>query len=233
MFRWRGICSWLFVSCLFFVVLVAERGRVVGGVVRRGGSARRRAGAGRPRSSCVSCAIWPPHTWRCVATGWWAQFQRSLVLFVVRYWNRVSAWWRPMHVYRMTHPVFVRCQWLFGMCGYGLLILSLSAVFHRSAWIWRWPVLLALLVFCLCIMFVVFCFLAHLQRKEIQRWVVAERCVRSGIREVVPRAGGMVEPVPLVFPDTPVPVFPTPRVRVLETVDLSATNVEHFIDTQG
>jgi hypothetical protein len=39
-------------------------------------------------------------------------------------------------------------------------------------------------------------------------------------------------PLPMkpVEVNTPMPVPPTPLIRVLETIDLSSTNVEHFLD---
>ncbi len=44
---------------------------------------------------------------------------------------------------------------------------------------------------------------------------------------------GEVQQTPLLFPfpDTPMPA--TPLVRVLETIDLSSTNVEHFLDIKN
>ncbi|GCE18154.1 hypothetical protein KDK_19540 [Dictyobacter kobayashii] len=37
-------------------------------------------------------------------------------------------------------------------------------------------------------------------------------------------------PVLFSFPDTPMPVPATPLVRVLETIDLSSTNIKHFLE---
>ncbi|GCF07414.1 hypothetical protein KDI_09780 [Dictyobacter arantiisoli] len=39
-------------------------------------------------------------------------------------------------------------------------------------------------------------------------------------------------PATFPFPETPMPVPATPLIRVLETIDLSSTNIKHFLDTK-
>lgn len=124
-------------------------------------------------------------------------------------------WTRNNHVFARLKPpysaIFLSMrQQVSAVLVTGGIILALYLLYLWSAWL-----LLAVITSITCITTFRFLF-------DEQRIVQAEQPLVVPLDEGLPQTAPVLE-----FPDTPMPS--TPLVRVLETIDLSSSDIEHFI----
>ena len=178
-------------------------------VVSRVSRDSRKFQAIRPRVNGVSRALWPRRARRCIATGRASQKRRLLIMKGV--WSARSSLRARTRRY---HRTFIAILAAASLLGGGLFLM----VFVLRPW--------STLLF-LCIMWTL--------ATTLTIWLLL-----NGVRDTVVHWETHKRPSPSSAhkpshtlpeqraPATPMPV--APLVRVLETIDLSSTEVEHFID---
>lgn len=165
----------------------------------------------RQHVSSVSRAAWPAHMQRCIATSRAAQQRRSLMIKK----SGSKRYLRMLHVasfYTQYKPI------LFILHSYLIVALLTGSLVLGVYILYQWSALLILLA--LCILTCVVTIQLLLDDRSTR---TTSSGTSSSLRTEFPRQAAM----PLDFPQTPMPA--TPLIRVLETIDLSTSNVEHFI----
>jgi hypothetical protein len=171
---------------------------------------------GRPSS--ISHAAWPANLQRVVATDKAAQRRRAVIMQAWR-WTRNnsafahldtwSAWYKAFFLFMLQQAGAVLVT--------GGIILALYMLYQWSAWL-----LLVVIVAITCtITFRLLLDEPRIAHSE-QPLVVSLDTQEPQTTREQPQAAPSFE-----FPDTPMPS--TPLVRVLETIDLSSSDIEHFI----
>jgi hypothetical protein len=159
-----------------------------------------------PCVSGISTAIWPASQRRHVATHWFAQQRRS---FIMRGIALPHVQLRI--VLHLLYPLLLLALLLAGIVlavfvfQYWLILFALSTL---------WSVLVVIMTRLLC---------------DKVYATMATRLEHGGRRGRLQRA----RPFSLAsqFPETPMPA--APLIRVLETIDLSTMDVEHFIEDES
>jgi hypothetical protein len=161
--------------------------------------------------STVSNALWPVDT-RCIVSSAHAQRRRRWI--VSRGFRRSKGVGRAGFRYRAVARIF-----------YVLCILVATAfvleglllvLFMARPW--------ALLLLLTATWTVSLSVASQLLYLEVPKTTIIRKNTKSNLLKVAESA----QPALLLFPDTPMPV--TPLVRVLDTIDLSSSEVEHFLD---
>jgi hypothetical protein len=165
--------------------------------------AARRIQLYRAHTYNVSRALWPARMRRCIATTRAAQRRRMIIM--------KGMWWL-----RAAHAPLL--YMLFGALASALLI---GSVIMAALLMHYWAMLLIFGVLWLAMIVVT----ARLLSYEMSHSTAPVPSLYP-VRHTQP--GLPVAPM-LEFPETPVPA--TPLIRVLETIDLSASDVEHFLGT--
>jgi hypothetical protein len=195
----------------------------------------------KQQTTSVSKALWPARAQRCVATSRTAQRRRKATMqgITLRWlWKPLSAQ-RPRVLYLRalwpdpSAPVQLRAQHL-------LLALVVGGSIPLLCSLYSWSVLPVLgILSALLTLVVTQQIIANRQQHRATtktppaRPALTTLPVRS--LPIIPATEQTVCTIPpaaplLSFPNTPMPVPATPLVRVLETIDLSSSNVEHFLD---
>lgn len=158
----------------------------------------------------VSRAIWPVETRYSVVTNRVAQQRRFFIMVLIWLFHLKQR----LHIHSF-YPITVVATII--TC----IILLLSLV---PLWL---LVLLLASVGAITLALLLYRSLHRLQEHISHSWSlhVLENDHKTLVSEVEVK-----QPVLLEFPATPMPA--TPLIRVLETIDLSTTNIEHFIDPQ-
>ena len=154
------------------------------------------------RAARVSKALWPTNVRRSIATGRAAQTRRRLIVK-----SRYGGWWWGS--FALQHPLAFA-----GMCALG----SAGIIATLATHLW-----LLLLLFITALL-AVFLLLLIVRTRVSNMKHSMNSLLQGAERRSFPGVLGKSH-----FPNTPMPVEP-PLVRVLETFDLSETNVEHFLD---
>jgi hypothetical protein len=200
----------------------------------------------------VSKAVWPLKERHCVPTGKAAQRRRILVLMGVWGSHHLSPWRTR---FRRIGQMVSRHMSIHRGVQIGLVLMISGVVFIISAF-YDWSMMLnhwfTFLPFAILCIFstltIAFAWSEHRQVPEYQQQppysitALPHSSVGSisvsTLGEIAPSWHGQSIPETHVpphfsFPETPVPAPTAPLVRVLETVDLSSTNVQHFLDTKA
>jgi hypothetical protein len=155
------------------------------------------------RAARVSKALWPTNKRRSIATGRAAQTRRQLIVK-----SRYGGW--SLRLFATQHPLaFTGISTLVGA--------SIIAMLAARLWL--------ALLFCITAMAVTLLLLVIVRRhtssvkRKMNRYML-QGAERKSFPGLLNKAHS---------PNTPLPLDP-PLVRVLETFDLSQTNVEHFLD---
>lgn len=153
------------------------------------------------RAARVSKALWPTNVRRSIATGRAAQTRRELIVK-----SRYGRWWWSS--FALQHPLAFA-----GMCALGSACIIATLATH----LW-----LLVLLFIVALVVSLFLVIVRTRASSMQH---SMNSLQQGTeRRSFPGVLGKAH-----FPNTPMPVEP-PLVRVLETFDLSETNVEHFLE---
>ncbi len=195
----------------------------------------------------ISHAVRPLNVVHCVSTSRMAQNRRTLLMARDTLKNIVLACAHPRTLatsYPQLRRVVVLC----------LCILSAVALFFGVIlFFWPtllayWPVLLSLALLCIVTTFAITWAILLGKPALAPHSPIAYAAAKPSLRAVASPTATYIpvsvldfshpfsslppsqfSPVPAEV-NTPMPVPPTPLVRVLETIDLSSTNVEHFLD---
>ena len=195
----------------------------------------------------VSHAVRPLSVVHCVSTSRMAQKRRTLLMARDTLKHTLLACAHPRTL-ATSYPQLMR---VVPLC---LCILSAVALFFGvTLFFWPtllayWPVLLFLALLCVATTFTITWVIlldkpalaphspiSYAEAKLPARAVAAPTATYIPVSALdfshpfssIPQS--QFSPVPAEV-NTPMPVPPTPLVRVLETIDLSSTNVEHFLD---
>jgi hypothetical protein len=168
---------------------------------------------GRPSS--ISHAAWPANIQRFVATDRAAQRRRAIIMQAWR-WTRHNSAFSRLGAWYNTAFLFMRQQigTILVACG---IMLALYMLYQWSVWL-----VLAVIVAITCIATFRLLFDEPRIVRTEQPLVVSLDMEEPQIASEQPQTAPSFE-----FPDTPMPS--TPLVRVLETIDLSSSDIEHFI----
>ncbi len=179
--------------------------------------------------SKVSRAVWPESIQWTLATSKTAQWRRLVILRFVRRSQRQT--FRllsqkrkglcPQRSQRPHPPIALRLRTHKGIMVCGFIIAALLVI----CLVQRWYALLILSALCISTNIIVLYLLCNeqhtlppsLPRRSPVAWPRIPGTTLTG--RTLPS---------LSFPETPMPA--TPLIRVLETIDLSSTSVEHFLD---
>lgn len=169
-------------------------------------SKRKRQLTGRPSS--ISRAAWPTNLQHLVATDRAAQRRRIIIMQAWR-WTRNNYAFSRLRSWCSSVLLSMRQQ-VGAALVTGGIILALYMLYLWSVWL-----LLAVIVAVTCI-------------TTFRLLFDEPRIVHTELPLVVSLDEELPQTVPsLEFPDTPMPS--TPLIRVLETIDLSSSDIEHFI----
>jgi hypothetical protein len=189
----------------------------------------------------VSHAFWPLEARRCLATGKHAQRRRLIILEEIN-WLRKNR--KTQNRQGRTLRETFRIYLLYSALGISFLMTGvLLALFMLHPW----PVTMVLVLFWLAtIALTVRLWYVCLQMTLVARHAATYKA-RHATKLATKRGGQQhfptitkTQPIATTLPPVPVtrPLFPTtpmpstPLVRVLETIDLSTTNIEHFLDAE-
>jgi hypothetical protein len=165
----------------------------------------------------VSSAWWPRDLRRCIATGEAAQRRRALIM-------RERGDWHPRLLLSRYLVFWLYLAGLFTILMGGILL----GVLVLGPWI---TFLVLYAVWMLVAALGIWLLVAGSQHVHRRQRVSLHRVEKtlpertSHVEKTLPERTSHAE---LHFPTTPMPA--TPLVRVLETVDLSASGIEHFLD---
>ena len=153
------------------------------------------------RAARVSKALWPTNVRRSIATGRAAQTRRQLIVK-----SRYGGWYSPAPTMNVMNVAGVTT-----VAGASIIVLL-----AMHLWL--------LVLFFMAVVVVAFLFVVMMRRRALSMKRSMDSWQYGAERRSFPGMLGKAH-----FPNTPMPVEP-PLVRVLETFDLSQTNVEHFLD---
>ncbi len=197
----------------------------------------------------VSNATWPTAVQRSVNTGWKSQWRRRLLMKSGWLWKgntsgRVHTPYTPRTPY-LSHTFTVslsserstsvsRRHTQIRRC---LLAISTACLVFILCTIYTWPMLA--LISAIMAALIMYLFLSRNPLPSVQQTSVSSKVAqrqqqrkqkgRKGATQKVQQKA-LPSPTPAsTFPATPMPA--TPLIRILETIDLSSTNVEHFLKT--
>jgi hypothetical protein len=196
----------------------------------------------------VSHAVRPLSVARCVSTGRIAQLRRGLLLTHITLYSFFLACAHPRTLATRYPRVARIMPFLAGISGAVVLFLAVMLSFW-PALLMYWPVLVLLAFFCIVTtFFITRALLNEKPERGYSSTIYTALDVHGHGAHFVGEPPATYVPVSesnfsLPLPslphalfssshgevNTPMPVPPTPLVRVLETIDLSSTNVEHFL----
>lgn len=225
------------VRCRHFSVAIEKVGSVV----------MRSAGHGRKFRRCrlqgcgVSKAIWPHEArWR-IATGRMAQQRRVLILKGVGWASSAQERYRPLaglisstlREQRLRRRVHVHLWYPVAVGGAIALSVLVAAVEPR-----QWLTAICVATVCVAGAVVAVSVLQWLLRQAIRSRQEREvalahkwrRYQAKQARKAAREQKEWQQPRRTNFPETPMPI--TPLIRVLETIDLSTSSIEHFLDAE-
>ena len=163
----------------------------------------------RQQASSVSNAVWPARVQRYIETNRAAQHRR---LFLMKEPGRRSRLFSYASFYIHDKPMLLK------LYSHLLVALLTGSLILMASLLYEWSILFIVPALCL-----VTCAVAL-------QLIFADQPARTSIAsDQQPASTELPRPPSLAFdfPETPMPA--TPLIRVLETIDLSASNVEHFI----
>jgi len=209
----------------------------------------------------VSRALWPVEVRHCISTGKAAQSRRLLIMNGIylatiqvkrprrcAYCQHAIEYVKYVKIVHHVYPAHsIPYKQAFSLS----LIFALLAGGVSLAFVYHWSLALLLVVVWLATAFVtsqllasdmrllrrVCVLLGHLVRAMSLRMAIQGRAIISFLHRRTlkkttrrPLIKGSRVFMPMQFPETPMPA--TPLIRVLETIDLSSTSVEHFLEEE-
>ena len=193
----------------------------------------------------VSNAFWPSNVWRGVHTNRVAQQRRIIILLGIECINTLKLW----HIYcQYLVATYMSLHRLVQIVCIGTImgIAMILAVFYDwGAMLKHWLVFLLCIILCIfTTLIVMYVWLGHKSIRKQQALLLnishstlpnvptvqMEQSSFSSPMSTGPSMPRTYAPTLYPFPDTPMPMPATPLIWVLETIDLSSTNVKHFLD---
>lgn len=172
----------------------------------------RKCKAQRHYRSSVSRALWPSNIQHCIATSKAAQRRR---IIVIKSWWWISSWHNHFTAKLLRWYTYivtpVRQQLTTALITSGFM-LAMYELYQWYAWS---PVVIICILTCAML----FLLPAKKQHTPTIPHTVLPPQNEESFQQITQ----------FEFPETPVPA--APLVRVMETIDLSSSNVEHFIHT--
>lgn len=192
----------------------------------------------------ASKAIWPASMQRCVHTNQAAQQRRRVIMTGINWIDTLGL----LHIHAMY--VVARYMTLSRIVQSGIVFTVIGVAFVLTA-IYDWVMLLHhwmtfVLFAALCVATTAVVDYIRTERKQQpqhapQRFMhvanssfagipisqISQSLQATNIGQSIPQTQA---PGFFSFPETPMPIPATPLIRVLETIDLSSTNVKHFLD---
>ncbi len=169
----------------------------------------------KPPISAVSNALWPVDTRRRMALSDYGQRRR---------WIASRSLWQSKRASRASSRYRVVARIFYVLC---ILVATafvleglLVVLFMARPW-----ALLLLLTATWVVSLSVAYQLLHL---EGPKTTLVRKNTKSRLSKVAEAVSPVQQPALLPFPDTPMPA--TPLIRVLDTIDLSSSEVEHFLN---
>ena len=204
--------------------------------------------------SVVSKAVCPANVRHSVALGKTAQQRRLFVIFVARFFYAMSCFCSrhmPAFVLHTAIVRFVKVFFLLFLLSDGVFLCI--ALYRQFLLLNKWvlfallSVLLAIALVCLLFDEIISCCKSTAYKNQCaSRSPMTEYGYMSSRAPSIPWG----YEVPPLQPYTPRPTFPSPSlssqgyiqgrlpeqdrplIRVLETIDMSSTNIEHFLDSE-
>ncbi len=196
----------------------------------------------KQQTTSASKALWPVVAQKCAVTSRTTQHRRKIMIWKVwLHWlSTLLHRQRPMVIQVRTLwpdvPQAARLQ-----LRHIALALTVGCAIPLLCSLYSWIVLPMLGVFAAALTLVI-CYQVLISQENgaltrepreassftMQSEPVANASAKEG-ETLSMKAPARTQPL-FSFPDTPMPVPPTPLVRILETIDLSSSDVEHFLD---
>lgn len=192
----------------------------------------------------VSNAFWPSHVRRGVHTNKVAQQRRMIILLGIECINTLKLW----HIYcQYLVATYMSLQRLVQIICIGAILgmaMMLAVFYDWGVTLKHWLAFLLCIILCVfTTLMLVYAWLGHRSTRKQQTLVLnisaplvgipasaIEQASSSSPASHGPRIPRTHMPTLYSFPETPMPMPATPLIRVLETIDLSSTNVKHFLD---
>jgi hypothetical protein len=193
----------------------------------------------------VSNAFWPSNVRRGVHTNKVAQLRRIIIMLGIELMNT----WKLWHIYcQYLASTYMSLHRLVQMICIGAILgmaMILAVFYDWGAMLKHWFAFLLCIILCIfATLIIVYVWLGNRRTRKHESLMlnlshaslagipVAQMAQASSL--VVSSNGASIPqthlPTLLPFPETPMPMPATPLIRVLETIDLSSTNVKHFLD---
>jgi Ca2+/Na+ antiporter len=182
-------------------------------------SGSRKCKTQRQYRSSVSRALWPTNIQHCVPTNKAAQRRRIIIM---KGWGWISAWYKRITAKLSRWYAYIVAP-VRQQLTTTLITICIILTMHE---LYQWYVWSPAIIICILV-----CATLCLMLSEKQHTSTTPRTVSpSQNEEARQRTAEPAQQVALFeFPETPMPS--TPLIRVMETIDLSSSDVEHFIHT--
>jgi hypothetical protein len=193
----------------------------------------------------VSNAFWPADARCSVHTNKVAQLRRICIMIAIEcinIWGLWKVYWQYLTSITMSLHRLVQIIFIGGILGTAVV---LAAFYDWGALLKHWFIFVLCVVSCVFVtLLVIYAWIDNRRTRKNQPLVLnishsslagipvsqMDQTPPSPLSDSGPSVPKTQLPTLLPFPDTPVPVSATPLIRVLETIDLSSTNVKHFLD---
>ena len=208
--------------------------------------------------SVVSKAVCPANVRHSVALGKTAQQRRLFVMFGGRFFSagsRFCSRYLPAFVLHAALIRFLKVLFLLFLLSDGIFLCA--ALYKQFLLLDKWflfaflSVLLAIALACLLFDEIIArCKSTASKDRDAKLLSMAEYEYMLSQMPLASWNHNLSQQVPRYFPETPLPTFPLPPrsssgcvedeqseparplIRVLETIDMSSTNIEHFLDVE-
>ncbi len=193
----------------------------------------------------VSNAFWPADV-RCrVHTNKVAQLRRICIMMAIEcinIWGLWKVYWQYLTSITMSLHRLVQIIFIGGILGMAVVM---AAFYDWGVLLKHWFTFVLCVVLCIFVtLLILYAWLGNRRTRRDQPLVLnishsslagipvsqMEQTPPSSLAGSGPSVPKTQLPTLFPFPETPVPVPATPLIRVLETIDLSSTNVKHFLD---
>lgn len=193
----------------------------------------------------VSNAFWPSNARGGVHTNKVAQLRRIMIMLGIECINTCKLW----HIYwQYLVSTYMSLQRLIQVVCIGAILgmaVVMAAFYDWGAMLKHWFAFLLCIILCVfAALIIVYAWMGNRRTRKDQPLVLnispsalvgipvsqmeqSSSPVTSGNGASIPQTQ---LPTLYPFPETPMPMPATPLIRVLETIDLSSTNVKHFLD---
>jgi hypothetical protein len=172
----------------------------------------RKCKAQRQYRSSVSRAVWPSNIQHCIATSKAAQRRRMIVM---KGWWWISSWHNHITATLLRWTTYIVTP-VRQQLTTALITSSLILAMYE---LYQWYVWSPIIIICILVCAILFLLLSEKQHTPTIPHTTLPPHNEESRQQITQ----------FEFPETPVPS--TPLIRVMETIDLSSSDVKHFIHT--